>query len=33
MLLDYQLFHIEANLRWTDHAAERLDTLAVEIQL
>lgn len=27
LLLDYQLFHIEADLRWIDHAAGRLDTL------
>ena len=33
MLLDYQLFHIEADLRWIDHASSRLDTLAVEIRL
>ncbi|BCB83245.1 PadR family transcriptional regulator [Phytohabitans suffuscus] len=31
MLIDYQLFHIEADLRWIDHAAGRLDTLAAEI--
>lgn len=28
LLLDYQLFHIEADLRWIDHAAGRLDTLS-----
>ncbi len=33
MLLDYQLFHIEADLRWIEHAATRLDTLAAEIRL
>ena len=33
LLIDYQLFHIEADLRWIDHAAGRLDTLAAEIQL
>lgn len=27
LLVDYQLFHIEADLRWIDHAAGRLDTL------
>jgi len=27
LLLDYQLFHIEADLRWIDHAAGRLDSL------
>lgn len=31
MLIDYQLFHIEADLRWIEHAAGRLDTLAAEI--
>jgi DNA-binding PadR family transcriptional regulator len=31
MLIDYQLFHIEADLRWIDHAVGRLDTLAAEI--
>jgi len=33
MLIDYQLFHIEADLRWIDHAAGRLDTLAADIEL
>ena len=33
MLIDYQLFHIEADLRWIEHAAGRLDTLAAEIRL
>jgi len=37
LLIDYQLFHIEADLRWIDHAAGRLETLAealaAEIQL
>ena len=33
MLIDYQLFHIEADLRWMEHAAGRLDTLASEIRL
>jgi DNA-binding PadR family transcriptional regulator len=28
MLIDYQLFHIEADLRWIDHAAGRLSVLA-----
>jgi DNA-binding PadR family transcriptional regulator len=32
MLIDYQLFHIEADLRWIDHASGRLDTLAAEIK-
>lgn len=27
LLMDYQLFHIEADLRWIEHAAGRLDTL------
>jgi DNA-binding PadR family transcriptional regulator len=26
LLMDYQLFHIEADLRWIDHAAGRLGT-------
>lgn len=33
LLIDYQLFHIEADLRWIDHASGRLDTLAAEIKL
>jgi DNA-binding PadR family transcriptional regulator len=33
MLIDYQLFHIEADLRWIEHAAGRLDTLAAEMEL
>ena len=33
LLADYQLFHIEADLRWIDHAAGRLETLAAEIRL
>jgi DNA-binding PadR family transcriptional regulator len=33
LLADYQLFHIEADLRWIDHAATRLDALAAEIRL
>jgi DNA-binding PadR family transcriptional regulator len=33
LLADYQLFHIEADLRWIDHAAGRLSALAAEIQL
>ncbi|HZN76783.1 MAG TPA: PadR family transcriptional regulator [Micromonosporaceae bacterium] len=32
LLLDYQLFHIEADLRWIDHAAGRLDALVDKIQ-
>jgi DNA-binding PadR family transcriptional regulator len=32
MLIDYQLFHIEADLRWIEHASGRLDTLAAEIR-
>jgi hypothetical protein len=24
LVLDYQIFHIEADLRWIDHAVERL---------
>jgi DNA-binding PadR family transcriptional regulator len=30
---DYQLFHIEADLRWIEHAVARLDALAAEIRL
>jgi DNA-binding PadR family transcriptional regulator len=30
LLADYQLFHIEADLRWIDHAAQRLDSLAAD---
>ena len=33
LLADYQLFHIEADLRWIDHAAARLDSVAAEIRL
>jgi DNA-binding PadR family transcriptional regulator len=33
LLADYQLFHIEADLRWIDHAATRLDALAAVIRL
>jgi DNA-binding PadR family transcriptional regulator len=33
LLADYQLFHIEADLRWIDHAAGRLGALAEEIRL
>jgi DNA-binding PadR family transcriptional regulator len=32
LLADYQLFHIEADLRWIEHAAARLGTLAQEIE-
>ena len=32
LLADYQLFHIEADLRWIDHAAGRLSTLADEVR-
>ena len=32
MLLDYQLFHIEADLRWLDHAETRLAALAEEVR-
>ncbi|MFG2041735.1 PadR family transcriptional regulator [Dactylosporangium sp. NPDC048998] len=30
LLADYQLFHIEADLRWIEHAAGRLDALRAE---
>lgn len=33
LLIDYQLFHIEADLRWIEHAAGRLGSLTEEIQL
>jgi DNA-binding PadR family transcriptional regulator len=32
LLVDYQLFHIEADLRWIDHAEARLSTLAEEVR-
>jgi hypothetical protein len=32
LLADYQLFHIEADLRWIDHAAGRLDSLAEAVR-
>jgi DNA-binding PadR family transcriptional regulator len=32
LLADYQLFHIEADLRWIDHTASRLATLAEEVR-
>ena len=32
LLADYQLFHVEADLRWIDHAASRLGTLAEEVR-
>lgn len=28
LLIDYQLFHIEADLRWIEHAAGRLEVIA-----
>lgn len=31
MLIDYQLFHLEADLRWIDHASSRLDSFASAI--
>ena len=33
LLIDYQLFHIEADLRWIDHAAGRLSALAEETEI
>jgi hypothetical protein len=30
LVLDYRIFHVEADLRWLDHAAARLDTPAHE---
>jgi DNA-binding PadR family transcriptional regulator len=32
LLADYQLFHIEADLRWIDHTESRLSTLAGEVR-
>ncbi|MFI7131402.1 PadR family transcriptional regulator [Nonomuraea sp. NPDC050153] len=32
LLADYELFHIEADLRWIDHAAGRLASLAAEVR-
>jgi hypothetical protein len=32
LLADFQLFHIEADLRWIDHTATRLSTLAEEVR-
>jgi DNA-binding PadR family transcriptional regulator len=32
LLFDYQLFHIEADLRWLDHTEARLATLAEEVR-
>ena len=33
LIIDYQLFHIEADLRWIDHAAGRLDSLVAEMEI
>ncbi len=30
-LLDYALFHLEADLRWIDHTAQRLDGLRRDV--
>jgi DNA-binding PadR family transcriptional regulator len=32
LLFDYQLFHIEADLRWLNHTESRLSTLAEEVR-
>jgi DNA-binding PadR family transcriptional regulator len=32
LLFDYQLFHIEADLRWIDHTVSRLASLAEEVR-
>ncbi len=32
MLADYQLFHVEADLRWIDHTEKRLSMLAEEVR-
>jgi DNA-binding PadR family transcriptional regulator len=31
LLADYQLFHIEADLRWIEHAANKLSVMAGEV--
>jgi len=33
LLIDYQLFHIEADLRWIDHASGRPDNLIEEMEI
>jgi hypothetical protein len=32
LLADYGLYHLEADLRWIDHTAARLDMLAQEVR-
>jgi len=32
VLVDYQIFHIEADLRWLDHTESRLSSLAEEVR-
>ncbi len=32
LLADHGLFHLEADLRWIDHTAARLDTLAQAVR-
>jgi DNA-binding PadR family transcriptional regulator len=32
LLADYQMFHVEADLRWIDHAEKRLTALAEEVR-
>jgi hypothetical protein len=32
LLADFQLFHLEADLRWIDHAESRLTALADEVR-
>jgi hypothetical protein len=32
LLFDYQLFHVEADLRWLDHTESRLASLAEEVR-
>ena len=32
LLADYGLYHLEADLRWIDHTAARLDTLAQAVR-
>ncbi len=33
LLIDFQLFHIEADLRWIDHASGRLDQMVAEMEV
>lgn len=33
LLIDFQLFHIEADLRWIEHASGRLDQMVAEMEV